>query len=47
MDAIGGIAITLWKASANPNIASAGDITTCCQATVGLNRTMRVEMYGR
>lgn len=26
---------------------SAGDLLTCCQASVGLNRTMRFELYGR
>ena len=26
---------------------SGGDAITCCQTTTGLNRSMRVELYGR
>ena len=44
-DAVGGIGLGISWGGSSPNY-SAGDFYGCC-ASVGLNRSMRVEMYGR
>jgi hypothetical protein len=46
MDVIGGIGLNLDWGSFVANYSS-GDAIFCCQSVTGLNRTMRVEMYGR
>jgi hypothetical protein len=46
-DAFGGIGMTgVWGGGGANNTYSAGDYYGCC-GSIGLNRTMRVEMYGR
>lgn len=45
-DVYGGIGMTGYLPPNNQNY-SAGDFAACCQATTGLNRSMRVELYVR